>query len=205
MKSHEFIFDDTRPSPKFINSQVDTNQWKQLGSGADVSVWQHIADRDTVVKIVGGGRSYGNNSGTGSVLYAKFCDDYGDENKHFLRVLDINDDDPMVCQIRVERLIPLPEENNLGDALHSLSDAIEYNLQHQLVEEYASEVEDRLVADGLSRYNRVVDIVNAVRKLCNERRDYARQFKVDAPTIDLHEANWMMRPDGTIVISDPWL
>jgi len=203
MRSHEFINEDKRPSPEFINRQVDTQQWKKLGDGADVSVWAHIADPDTAVKIVGGGRN-SHDLGSGSILYAKFCVDNSDLNKHFLKVLDINNDDPMVCQIRVERLLPLPEENSLGDALHSLSDAIEYNLQQHIVVEYAEEVVSRLEADGLARYNDVNEIVDAVKMLVDERYDYARRFRFGVPTIDLHEANWMMRPNGTIVISDPW-
>lgn len=203
MKSHEFITDDKRPSPDFINSQVDKQQWEKLGHGADVSVWQHIADPNTVVKIVGGGRAWDSSGGMGVILYAKFCIDNEDTNKHFLRVLDINDDDPKVCQIRVERLLPLPN-NAIGDALQSLSEAIDYNLNQNTVREYAEEVELRLTKDGISKNNQVTDIIAAIIEVNNSRYDYAKQFKTNVPLLDLHDANWMMRPNGTIVISDPW-
>jgi len=206
MKSHEFINEGERPPPGFINKQVNKKLWKRIGSGADVSVWQHIADPDTVVKIVGGGKMPTWQHGSGVKMYAKFCVDHANKSKHFPKVLDINNDDPEVCQIRVEKLLPLPGiSDSLGHFLKELAEHVKNdywgNTKHN--EYIVNRVQKEMDKLGLSEFNTIDDIMKAVKLLVDSTLTYAKQFN-HSPLFDVHSANWMMRSDRTIVLSDPW-
>lgn len=207
MKSHEFIDESRRPSPGFINSQVNKKLWKKVGSGTDVSVWQHINDSDTVVKIVGGGKMPVWKDGTAVIMFANFCVDHAATNKHLPKVLAINTDDPEVCQIRVERLLPLPgDSNNMGYHLEQLAKlvSIGYYGNADYVAQLKNNVQEEMNELGLDNTNSLSDLISTIRLVVDSAGSYAKKFGIAKPLFDVHSDNWMMRPDRTIVLSDPW-
>ena len=188
---------------KFVNSQVDKSQWKRKGIGQTASVWQHMEDPDTVVKLVGGGKERYLKPGqkNSSIAFAHFCVDHGHESKHLPIILGLNVDDPQVVQIRIERLFSIPRQ--VGFALN--------NFAHRAKNIYVDPSDDVdrlntiLLEYKMRKNNDADDIRKMIKMLVMYAFEYSQRFDVPRNiTVDLHEGNWMKRADGTIVAVDPW-
>lgn len=209
--------EEDAPSPHYVNSMVDKKQWNMLGNGMTGSVWEHMADPHTVVKIVGGGSAWLTPSEKkGAIAFVHFCVDHGDESEHFPIIYGINVDDPDLVQIRIERLEPL-KIGGIGDVLEVLSDTvdmaqnpsgllnpntIDVDDKDQL-EELRDDFNDRIEGTILMR-NTFESVLHAIVVLKLNGPHYAKAYGLREISLDLHEYNWMMRPDGTIVAVDPW-
>ena len=192
------------PKADFINKTIqktDSN-WKPVGSGYTSSVWQHAADPTTVVKVVGGGtanplfRNDIHEHRAATLAFINFCVDHGKESKHFPIIHGINVDDEDVLQIRMEHLLPIPD-NSEYDLCGTLGEIDEgYTTEDDLTE--------ALEAEGLSRYNSAADIIKSVDMLRYARQKYGKKYDISL-TMDLHAGNWLMHDNGTIVAVDPWI
>ena len=195
MRAKEFI-NEIRPSSAFINDIVDKKVWTNVGKGCDVSVWHNPSEPDTIVKITGGGFTSGPDAGVGQIEFANFCLNNAKHNPHYPKVLAINNDDPDICQIKMERLVSLPNYD-LGDMLLDLANSMDGYMKQDEIEYLHQYIFKELRRLYMHRQNDIEDIIGALKFLdLNKPADL---------TTDLHPNNWMMRPNGTIVISDPWI
>jgi len=205
MKSTEFIQTDEDIAPAFVNQTISaTNQWQRKGKGETASVWQHINDPHTVVKVIGGGSSpLRQLDRDAAIAFYHFCVDHGHESPHFPRVVEINIDDPEVVQIRIEALRPLPSEQ-VGESLEWLCETM-IDVRH--VDNCEDDIDDlqiELKKSKMSAKNSAINIALAMQILLQHAPSYERAHNVKELYMDLHSHNWMMRPDGTIVAADPW-
>ena len=198
MRSTEFI---SELDNRFVNSQVDTSSWKQLGQGCTASVWQHINDPDTVVKLVGGGYdSVTQEEKSATIAFVKFCVDHGYESKHFPIIHGINVDDPEVIQIRLEGLLPF--NGDLGYALEMISPNLIKGRKAYVVSSLTEAL--YYTSKAIQQNNTAESLVSAVEMLLRYVPVYSKIFKCRNLKVDLHAENWMRRSDGTIVAVDPW-
>ncbi len=199
------------PSPGFVNGSVNKKEWKQLGKGMAGSVWAHISDPHTVVKIVGGGCDpVTPEEKQGAIAFVHFCVDHGTESIHFPIIHAINLDDSDIVQIRIERLKELPSYA-LAAQLSDLNGVLSgnyFNRKMVSVQKKIKSSMDKLDAliqkHGLAHINSAQSILNALLILEANGPHYAQGYGVDDFELDLHADNWMMRPDGTIIAVDPW-
>jgi len=206
MKSSEFI---NEISSEYVNNTIRTNRnWRRQGRGATASVWQHISDPHTVVKVVGGGEMEDPNDLGATIAFVHFCVDHGYKSKHFPIIHGINVDDPEVVQVRIEKLQPLNFE--VASALSGLANAVGYSCFSASSANLNSRVaylEKMLQQKGLQTQNNADDMVDAIRMLGDEQTIayYGKEHSSPYISLDLHQGNWMMRQDGTIVAVDPWV
>ncbi len=203
MKINEVIsVDEDMPDSTFINGQINPAEWTKKGSGATASVWQHVNDPDTVVKVTGGGySSIGAFNTNVTMAFVHFCVDHGWESKHYPIIHGINTDDPDIVQVRIEALRPV--DSRLGNALGQLADEIKFagisnsgwdiNRVNLLFKDY-----------NIQHANSAHDIAVACELLLRVAPKYAQEHNVTRIRLDLHSGNWMQRADGTIVAIDPW-
>jgi hypothetical protein len=195
--------------PGFVNDEIVRQRqpfkhqqaWERKGRGATASVWEHYSDPTTVVKVVGGGdyESFRTEREV-TLAFVHFLVDHGHQSKHFPIVYGINIDDSEVLQVRIEKLVPIPDV--IADVLGKFR-------------WYADSAKGlRVVAADLKkvlpRYpkyyaqNKVEDLVAAVSLLNRGKSVYAKAHGLGNVTLDLHAGNWLARPDGTIIAADPW-
>ena len=201
MRAKEFI---TELDADFVNSEIRKDKsWRIQGKGCTASVWQHIDDPHTVVKVVGGGTWQDTNDLHATIAFVHFCVDHGYKSKHFPIIHGINVDDPEVVQVRIEKLYPMDRE--ISTLLSTIATAI--NKYGSAPQRVIDEFEDRLQLSGLIHNNSVNGIVDAIRLLADNSimNSYKTEHSLQFLTLDLHAANWMTRADGTIVAVDPWV
>lgn len=195
--------------PGFVNDQIVKQRqpfkhqqaWERKGRGATASVWQHYSDPHTVVKVVGGGdyESFRTEREV-TLAFVHFLVDHGHQSKHFPIVHGINIDDHEVLQVRIEKLVPLP------DPIASVLGGFRWNTDSgKHLRTVAAKLKTVLVHyPKLNAQNQVEDIVAAVSLLDRAKPVYAQAHGLNDVTLDLHSGNWLARPDGTIVAADPW-
>lgn len=216
MRANEFIPEEIvdELAPKFVNKTIKKQgTWKSPTGkkkpprGLTASVWQHMAEPDTVVKVVGGGRrAMLPSDKAATIAFVNFLVDYGKSSPHFPICYGVQTDmsDPEEpVQVRLEKLLPLPLSGRIvGWELESIaefpgsSDAIR-DLQRALNGSIVNGV-------SLGEINNAQNIANAVRLLNKKAPYYQRKYKLQELFNDLHSDNWMLTPKGVVVMSDPW-
>jgi len=188
-------------APKFVNKVVDKSQWKRKGSGMAATVWQHMMDPHTVVKLVGGGDAPASpNELKTAIAFVQFCVEHGHENKHFPIIHGINVDDPEVVQIRIEALFKI-KDDAVGRHLAYLADSLYWGWGKNAV----SNLNLHLRNSIYGKSNTAEDILVACKLLTKWAPKYQKLYKLPIDKeLDLHEDNWMARADGTLVAVDPW-
>jgi hypothetical protein len=215
---------DEDVSNTYVNAAIKKDRkWKHLGGGYTASVWQHLDDPSTVVKVLGGGDAnweaelYGEGGPrvgrahrAQAIAFVHFCVDQGHRSKHLPIIHGINIDDNAVVQIKVERLKELPHKRlkgymGLHKELSGLADSIKWaSGGRAALKTYVEDFDNALEAYGLSHNNKAVDIINTIYLLVKAAPVYAKAHGLDYIRVDLHSENWLMRADGTIVAADPW-
>jgi hypothetical protein len=211
MKICEVVQHIEELSPAFVNQQAEKQKWQMQGRGFTSSVWSHFSDPDTVVKLVGGGthnptdfHDQTNEHRIVTLAFIHCCVDHGKKNKHLPNILGINVDDEEVLQVRMERLLPLPDNSEtgaLGRALGELDRAVNSQGWREPI---LQELEQALQDEGLDRYQDAEELFNVVVDLNELKFHYGKLHRVNL-SVDLHSNNWMMHPNGTIVAVDPWI
>jgi len=206
MKINEIIAEDV-PSA-FINSEIKKDkQWKKMGSGVTASVWRHMEDPTTVVKVVGGGMMNSRPSyRSGAIAFVHFCVDHGHESPHFPIIHGINVDDDDVVQIRLETLLPIVNYDIATGCANIASDVKEYGVKDYRCVDSMNSL-DRLLHHENTQmrgHNSAASIAEACDILVKNAPHYAKAYKLEVLRLDLHFGNWMMRGDNTIVAADPW-
>jgi hypothetical protein len=209
MKASEFTNEeilDEVPSA-FVNKVVDRNQWKSpTGSkeppkGQTASIWQHMADPNTVVKVVGGGemKEVKAKHRRAAVAFVEFLVQFGKTSPHLPVVHGINADDPEVVQIRMETLYPFDKKTG-----RELPYLLEQLADYPDNEYWRNDVQRELKKVGLSEKNSAESLAACIILLRDNATKYAKKYKVKEFVLDLHEFNWMLSKDGVIVAADPW-
>jgi len=200
MKANEFITEYI--DPKFVNSEIKKTDWQKVGAGATASVWHHLEDPNTVVKVIGGGRDrITKQFRNTAIAFVHFCVDHGHESPHFPIIHGINIDDEDIVQIRIERLVELPNLA-VNRRLESVAETVDYYSVTRARDEI--EVLDEAIAKyPILQNNSGIEIAKAVKLLSKYVESYTRKHKTVAG-LDLHYGNWLMRPNGIIVAADPW-
>ena len=185
-----------------VNGSIDNKKWALLGSGAQSTVWNDLmADNsDSVVKVSGGG-TLGTDQDT-DLAFIHFLIDHGRTNKHLPIIIDINTDDVRVVQIKMEKLVKLP--GVIPKLLERLHDAVVYGTSTAVKAAAAILKKSPRFKEKLAAKNDVEDIIKTIELLNKNTRKYGKMYKSHDIVMDLHTANWLMRPDGTIVAADPW-
>ena len=194
--------------PGFVNDQIVKQRqpfkhqqaWERKGRGATASVWEHYSDPHTVVKVVGGGEYESFRTEREVTLaFVHFLVDHGHQSKHFPIVHGINIDDDEVLQVRIEKLVPIP------DMITGVLGMFKWRADSgKGMREVAAKLKKVLVRYPKFANNNVDDIVAAVSLLNRAKSVYAQAHGLHEVTLDLHGGNWLARPDGTIVAADPW-
>ena len=205
MKSTEFIQTDEDINAAFVNQTISaTKQWKRKGKGYTASVWQHIDDPHTVVKVIGGGtQPLRPEDRAAAIAFYHFCVDHGNKSPHFPRVLEINTDDPEVVQLRIEALHPIRYET-VKERLEWLADDMRERQSIERCSDGIRSLDESLSIANMDGKNDGTSIAFAMEMLLEYAAAYEKAHNVKELFMDLHEDNWMMRPDGTIVAADPW-
>jgi hypothetical protein len=208
MRAKEFIIENIELdeiSPAVVNKTIQktgAGKWvapgggKRIPKGATSSVWQHLADPDKVVKVVGGGGDEAQKHHLDStVAFVDFLVHNGYKSPHLpiIHGIDVGDD---VVQVRMERLYPI--NTDLGDLLEEMT----YGpMAPWMIREY-----DGLVKRGIidTNKNSIESIKKCIRLLDAARSEYKNKYKLPNLLLDLHTFNWLQRSDGTIVAADPW-
>ena len=199
MRATEFL---TELAPKFVNKVIAGQPgWqgptgkKYPPRGLTASVWQHAADPNTVVKVVGGGnRMAMEKDKQATIAFVDFLVHHGNTSPHFPICYGINVEDPEVVQVRFEKLYPLPY--GIGSRLEQLAFATK-------TDRAIRKLDEDLIADGISEKNKAIDIAAAIKYIKSQARHYGRKYNCQLNN-DLHAGNWMMTKDKVIVMSDPW-
>lgn len=194
--------DLTELDAQFVNSQVNTKEWKRLGQGLTATVWQHANDPDTVVKLVGGGMDDLRPGEKATALaFVNFCLVHGKKSKHFPKILQMNIEDPEVIQIRLEKLNPIA-----GAGLKGRLEYMASELKYGDGRESLVGIERILNQYGgvIRANNTAQSLIDATKMLIKYAGIYGDKFQVKRMMVDLHGANWMLRPNGVIVAVDPW-
>ena len=199
------------PSSKFVNKQIDKKVWSKKGSGATGSVWEHMDDPNTVVKVIGGGGYSTINHGIrdGAIAFVHFCVDHGYRSKHFPIIHGINVDDPLIVQIRMEKLFPIGY-TSVADELEALCEEVRYckaytvSIKEPDIQYAIRNLDNALDLYGLNKMNNGSGIAEATAMLQNFSGEYSGKHHGIKLVLDLHAGNWMQRADGTIVAMDPW-
>lgn len=204
MKATEFI---TELDPRFVNRQVDADNWKRKGTGATASVWQHMLDPHTVVKVVGAGRNeLLDKERNAAIAFVNFLVDHGHESKHLPIIYGINLDDPDVVQIRLEKLLPLPFKWSSEYKIYKISMGEELGAfaYDNFSQEDINNLDKGIFEWGLSGNNSALGISQVCNLLKTYLPLYKKKYKLARLYLDTIGVNWMMRPDKTIVYVDPW-
>lgn len=194
--------------PGFVNDEIVRQRqpfkhqqaWERKGRGATASVWEHYSDPTTVVKVVGGGdyESFRTEREV-TLAFVHFLVDHGYQSKHFPIILGMNADDSEVLQVRIEKLLPLP------DTITGVLGMFKWRADSgKGMREVAAKLKKVLVRYPKFANNQAEDIVAAVSLLNRAKDVYAQAHGLGNVTLDLHGGNWLARPDGTIVAADPW-
>ena len=193
--------------PSFVNQQASKQSWKMVGRGYTSSVWDHFGDPDTVVKVVGGGHANSHLTDEhrlSTLAFIHCCVDHGKTNKHLPIILGMNDEDGEILQVRMEKLLPLPDNSETGALRRALGELDRALNSQGWREPILQELEQALQDEGLARYQSAEDLINVVAELTEFARHYGPLHDIQL-TIDLHGDNWMLHPNGTIVAVDPWI
>jgi len=210
MRASDFTNEEqlTEIPSSFVNKVVDKTQWGAPGTGhktppkgQTASVWQHMSDPTTVVKLVGGGamKNLKDKHKQAAIAFVDFLVHHGKESQHLPIVHGINVDDPEVVQIKVEALKPFKgyRYEQLAGSLADLADVPTSPRYQDLVNEH-------LKGLGLHKKNSAAGIVKCVMLLNKYAKEYSDKYNLDKFVLDLHEGNWMVTNDGVIVAVDPW-
>ena len=204
MRAKDFL---TELTSAFVNKTVNKSEWAppdkkdKVAKGSTASVWQHIEDPNTVVKLIGGGKYKAKqHHKDSSIAFVNFLVDHGKESKHLPIVHGINVDDNEVVQIKIEKLYPLPKE--VGDYLYSLS--VWAGAKGSQPNYIKKELKRALTKFSLDKNNSVSDIEQTIILLDKARREYKDKYNLPTLYLDLHEDNWLQTKDGIIVAADPW-
>jgi len=162
MRINEVITTDEDVDPRFVNSEIKKTAWQEVGQGATASVWQHMDEPTTVVKVVGGGEEeMTEETRNTAIAFVHFCVDHGHESSHFPIIHGINVDDEDVVQIRIERLSSLPG-GTVGSMLADLADAVEYHGITNRIIPYITRLDKCLQQHENLKLNSAQDIAYAI-------------------------------------------
>lgn len=211
MKICEVVQPIEELSPTFVNQQAEKQKWQQVGRGLTSSVWSHFSDPDTIVKLVGGGRfnteiftDDSEQHRAATLAFVHCCVDHGKTNKHLPIILGINVDDNEVLQVRMEKLLPIPDNSETG-ALRRLLEDLQRAVNSQgWKEPTLQELQQALQDEGLDRYQDAEELFNVVADLQEFCYHYGPLHHINL-SLDLHSDNWMMHPNGTLIAVDPWI
>jgi hypothetical protein len=195
-----------------IKRQLTAAGYKELGTGADASVW--AKDSSYVIKILMPEDAGSRAEETFRKFY-EFCQEHQDleclPKFNEVNVIDIQGKD--YTQIDMERLIPLKSRSFNEGLVYLLSDYATKKMPWEQVKqalsqpktwhdtEYFSKSANQF-ALKISSLNKLNDAKLAV--LYNVMTLLYHTGRINKMGWDLHTENAMQREDGTIVITDPW-
>lgn len=211
MKPSEFIpeeiIDEWSTTHPGIRQELENQGYKFLGAGMDQQAYlepgtgQVLKIFGTQSATLGSGGSKLSKDQKMFVYWANFCTEHSD-NKFLPRFSGFERfiyDHHTYFQIRMEKLEHL--HNQVGRVLWDLSCFIRRNDELEIPQlmTHFSTAHDLYYRQILNYMDpmELADLASTIRTLFEIGSDRGW-------TLDLHEQNYMVRPDNTIVIVDPW-
>lgn len=205
-------------SAKKIQQTLTKAGYKQLGSGADATVW--MKDKGTVIKIIM--PSLVEDSTVAARIFHKFYDFVSQNQQYenlpkFVKIGEehyakFNIGGKEYIQIAMEQLYPIAEYGIEGDIVNIFSDGASKKRKFQAV---IKQLTDPYYLGDQGGSKKPLQTANYFRSLDKEtlaKYQVLYQLmvvlyhtgRINKFGWDLHVGNVMKRKDGTMVITDPW-
>lgn len=198
-----------------------SNGYKELGRGADASVW--TKDVGSVIKIIVPEEGVKKSASIRTFIkFYEFCMQHQDieclpkfipiQGKHYTK---FNIGKESFIQISMEELYPI-KKNSFDEAVvWYLSDYVTSNIPWETVNQNLSISKNYKLYVSGTKNTDMVKLANTWKSLPdNIRQKYQLLYtvmqvlyssgKINKLNWDLHTENIMRRKDGTLVITDPW-
>lgn len=208
------------PESKQIVSTLKKAGYKELGSGADATVW--MKDAGTVIKIIMPSDS--EDKTVAANVFYKFYDFVSQNQQYenlprFVKIggehhAKFNIGGKEYIQIAMEQLYPIVEDGIQGDIVNVFSDGAAKKLTWKKVLNNLTNV-DYLEKNASVTPNQAKELVEYIKRLGKielAKLQILYQLmvvlyhtgRINKFGWDLHVGNVMRRKDGTMVITDPW-
>jgi hypothetical protein len=220
MKHHEIAqeAESRTPESKQIVSTLKKAGYKQLGSGAEATVW--MKDAGTVIKIIMPNQD--SDSAVAARIFHKFYDFVSQNQQYenlpkFVKIGEehytkFNIGGKEYIQIAMEQLYPIDEYGIEGDIVSIFSDGASKKRKFQAV---IKQLTDPYYLGDQGGSKKPLQTANYFRSLDKEtlaKYQVLYQLmvvlyhtgRINKFGWDLHVGNVMKRKDGTMVITDPW-